>query len=508
MRPRQEDPTVLSRALSAFAASCPRALVLLAMACAIPAPGLAADVPLSERIGELEQLVGSGRCDQALEQLSELREAHPRDPDLLVLQGNCLVRGAESSARSFDRAAYERLRIAFGEDRMPRELTDRFYAVELTFDEAALQSGLERFRRAIELAPDRADLIVGTAAVLSHAGRVDEALELLAEHRGPLGHDELMELSQLVEDRMAERRLELAGRLAAGLTDLFPEHEGPRIAMARLALDRHRALSALDRYAEAWELARHNEAVANELNRLRLLAGRFEAAVEDLVPLTGKSSLFRVWLALARSVESPGSASRLWEDLAGRVEDPLLDGPTRQLIQHYNRLLGGERLPTAAMRLRGARLLASRGMSLPAVIEARAAVSAQPGLVEGWVLMSRIFRGELLFDLAVTTLESAIEQTRGLPEPSRPFRISELQAWRAELLLGLGESEAALQACAELEGGPDARPYVRALAAMDAGKESEARRLLEALAASETEQAAAARARLAELDAGTADEVK
>lgn len=431
---------MLFRASTGFAPLRAQAWVVLALlVCGTP-PTTADEVALSETITEIEGLVGNERCEEALFKLDQLREEHPEDPDLMVLEGNCLVRQAETSSQEFDRKAYERLRRAYGEKRMPQELTSLFYRVQRTFDQDLLAEGLDRFRRAVRTAPERGDLIVGTAAVLIHADRLDEALELLRKHRDVLTDDHVMELAQVIEDRLSERRLAIAARLGEELSAMFPEHPAPWIARGRLALSRHRALEAIDHFAKARELAPYNQGVASELNRLRLLAGRFDAAVKGLVPLTDRSSMFRVWLALARSVENPASAARLWKDLAERGEDPTLDESTQKLIRHYVRLLGGDQLPPPQMRLRGARMLADRGLNLPAVIEARAAVTAEPDLVEGWVLLSRIFRRELLFDLAVNALDHAIDTTKGLPEASRPFRPDELDAWRAEARLGLGES--------------------------------------------------------------------
>jgi tetratricopeptide (TPR) repeat protein len=465
---------------------------------------VAAEAPplTDERLAELERLVGAGRCAQAIAELEPLREQHPDDPDLMVLEGNCRVRQAESQERVFDQLAFERLRIGLGQERMTREMNKRFYTARRTFDEATLSEALELFRAAIEAAPDRADLVIGTAAVLVHVAKVDEALDLIGSHRDRLNDDDVSQIVQIVQDRVAEGQLDTAERLVAGLEKQFPEHEGPHVARASLALARHRALDAIERLETARELAPYNDAVALELNRLRLLAGRLDEAVKDLVPLTPRAEIFEVWLALARSVKSPGSAARLWKDLSeGLDRTSELDDATKRLILHYERLLSGEGEPTPAMRLRGSQLLSEQGLDLPAVVECRAALAGDPRLLEGWVEMARILRSSMLFDLSVDALDQGIELAKRLPEASRPYSAAELRGWRAEVLLGLGELKEAREACRELSDGPEARPYARAIAALGLGREREAERVLRRIVEAEGEHAAAAEARLKELAA-------
>jgi tetratricopeptide (TPR) repeat protein len=464
---------------------------------------LASDAQLpEERLAELEGLVGSGRCAQALADLEPLREQHPHDPDLMVLEANCRVRQAESSERVFDQMAFERLRIGLGQARMTQEMNKRFYRVQRVFNEQAVRDALGLFRRAIETAPHRADLVIGTAAVLVHTGRVDEALELIAAHREGLSENEVSEIVQIVQDRINERQFETAERLVEGLAEQFPEHEGPYVARASMALARHRALDAIEQLETARRLAPYNDAVAFELNRLRLLAGQLDEAVADLVPLTPRSTVFEVWLALARSVKTPGSAARLWTKLAeGLDQASELDQTTKRLILHYKRLLAGEGQPTPTMRLRGSQLLAERGLPLPAVIECRAAVSGDPQLLEGWVEMSRILRRNTLFDLAAGALDRGIELAQRLPEASRPYGVAELRGWRAEVLLGLGDLDGTRKACQELADGSEARPYVRALASLGLGRKREAKRLLRGVVEAGGDHAEAAKARLTELEA-------
>lgn len=478
-----------------------RAVLLVTLAFVLALPPASADPAEAETgsgdvVAELQELVRTGRCEEALSRIGALGGAAASNPDLLVLEANCLVLGAGEGERVFDGVLYERVRLALGAERMPPELSKSFYRNEIKHDPEVIARAEELFGRALDAAPDRADLVVGAVAMFAQLGRPGPALEIVRRHADALGREDLPELGKIVEDQLVRRRIDVARTLADGLAEALPERAEPEIARGRASLAEHRALPAIAAFARAHELARHNQAVTAELNRLRLIAGRSEEAVSGLIPVSSSSPVFQMWLGLARSIDSPLSARRIWDELRKQIDHPHMDDEAKILVQHYSRLLGTDQVPPPAMRLRGAQAFDSRGMTLPAAVEAWAALEADPTLVEGWVFLSRLHRRGMLFDLALADLERAIAAAEALPEASRSFEPSELTAWKAEVLLGLGELEKAWETCEEVDGTPHARPYVAALAATGLGRTDEARRLLEGIVAEGGEKAAAARARL------------
>ncbi|RMG44958.1 MAG: hypothetical protein D6718_08780, partial [Acidobacteria bacterium] len=195
-------------------------------------------------------------------------------------------------------------------------------------------------------------------------------------------------------------------------------------------------------------------------------------------------------------------AGPIWREVderlkkAGEAADPA----AKAIAAHYLAIAKGGAEPTPVMRLRAARLFADAGHLLPAVTEADAAIATDASLVEGWVFLSSAHREAMLFDLALEEIDRALELLARPQPPESAYTPAELWLDRARVLYALGRGEEAYDAYRKAAAGGREEPYELALAALQAGKKREARRLLREVAESGGDHAAAARAKLRRLE--------
>jgi len=244
-----------------------------------------------------------------------------------------------------------------------------------------------------------------------------------------------------------------------------------------------------------------NPRLRAEVVRLSMAARRFDRALELAISGAADDLQLAYWLGLIRSRSGIVSSLPVWEDVDRRLRNAgdAADEGMKKIAKHYLDLARGGHELSPTMRLRSARVLADAGSFLPALVEADAAVTAQPDLVEGWTLLATLHRRAMLFDLASTEYERALEILDSPNAPEAAYEPGELLLERARVLLALGPADAAREAYRKAAAAGRPAPYEEGLAALWAGRKREARRLFEQVVAEGGERAASAKAKLKQM---------
>ncbi len=454
------------------------------------------DSALAPLLRDLEGLMSQERCPEVLDRLAELEAPLEGHVDLLVIEANCLLASSRSIRREVDARHFEELRLALGGKAVPADLTQRLEELELRFDPQAAARALRLLERAQKAAPDRSDLVIGRIAVLIDLGRLDEALRVLRAAAPGIAEREEAELAGLVRDLLRTHRGRLAMQLADALIALRPDSPNLHAARAAAALHELEGREAIESLRHVTRARPTDIDISVRLARLLLLAREPEAVPPAVYEVAPRDVDAKLALALARGTEHPASASPLWVELDAATASSAAAQELREIvIKHYKRLGASGRLPSAAMRLRGAHYFLERSRPLEAAVEAAAATIAEPGMVEAWLFLAERQRQALLLDFALESFDGALAAAREGDSPMSPEAI-ELE--RGRILLGLRRYEEAEKAFAGAKS-LDTR-FERALAAMGRGKERAARKLLEELVSEGGEGTDRAKARLAELE--------
>ena len=453
-----------------------------------------------DTLKELTLLLEQQRCGELLTRTSEWLREYPDDVDLLTLEGNCLLREGRTVERKFDSARYRLLRLASDKDKLPPAVGQRLFRASYRYgDQARLEQALELFRRALQLAPERPDIVVGTIAVHIDAGQIDQAIRLLEAHASSLAVVAHRDLGQLVQDQLRRGQLDQALRLAEALVRTLPDSPQSHAALALVREQQGLALEAMEAYARSVALGNRHPQVLRELAMLQMVGGRLKEATTTLVPLASSDGELELWLALVRSVAGNASAIPVWDKVAARLahqEKP--DSRALGLIDHYHRLLASDKRASAAMRLRGARHFIGQRMEIPALIEAIAATRQDPSLIEGWLMLARFHRNALRFDMALEALDGARTAALSLG-PDSPYGPAEIDLQKVQVLLGLERFQPAAELAEQItEHSIDTR-FEQALAALGGGQEKRAGKMLTEVAQSSSRHQAEATALLQEL---------
>ncbi len=482
-------------------------LAILALAlCAFLAPARGEE-PAADPVGELRDLFSAGKCDELLERARALGDAVAASPDALVLEANCLVRAARKATREFDGVRYERMKIARGAAFVPPELTERFYVTRVTWDAPKRDEALALFRRALELAPDRGDLVTGNVAALLDAERVDDALALLAAHARALGDRDLDDLLQAAQDLLRRGRGEDALRLAKALQDAVPRKPQGFMAEAVVLLDRYDTRGAIRALEEAHRLAPQREDVTGRLGLLLAMSRDWKEASRVLATsVRDDRPAWIAWLALARSRLVPGSDRPLWEDLRRALpKNPDAPASLAELAKHRLALLDSGREPRPTTRVNAARWFLGKGLPVAAVAELDAAMAAEHAPFSAWQETIALLRRQGLLDLAAEACRDGIGKIAAGKvvlddgNPAGKEQQGILSSALARVLYGMGRDEEAVAAAREAGklGHPD--PLVLGLALEALGRKDEAIAAYREAAAGEGDEAGWAKARLRRL---------
>ncbi len=486
-----------------------RLAILALVLCALPAPARGADSP-ADPLGELRDLFRQGKCDRLLDRARALGDAVATNPDALVLEANCLVRDARKATREFDGTRYERMKIARGTAFVPPGLTERFYVTRITWDEAKRDEALRLFRRALELAPERGDLVTGNVAALLDAERIDEALALLAAHARALHDRDLDDLLQATQDMLRRGLGEDALRLARALQQAAPGKPQGFMAEAVVLLDRFDTRGAIHALAEAHRRAPQREDVTGRLGFLLAMARDWHEASRVLATSVREDRpAWIAWLALARDRIAPGSDRPLWQDLRKALaNDPQASPSLAELAKHRIALLASNREPRPTTRVNAARWFLGKGLPVAAVAELDAAMAAKRPPFAAWEEYVALLRRQGLLDLAADACRDGIDRiaagTVVLDGGDAAGKNEQgiLEAALARVLYGMARDEDAVAAARRARelGHPD--PLVLGLALEALGRKDEAVAAYREAAAGTGDEADWAKARLRRLVPG------
>jgi len=482
-------------------------LLASALAAAIPAAAAATSAPPSakgvrpETIVELRGLLSGGQCAELLARLAAL----PKDPpqaDLLVFEGNCRLREATHRAKAFDAVRYERARVGAGNAPLDPAATAQFYRWDITWDDPARDDALALFDRALALEPERQDLVVGTIAARLEGGRPQPAVALFSANAPRLDEAARADLYQVVQDRLALGRIDEASALAGAMAAASPASPAAQAAAGSAALARHDLAAAAAAFEKAASGGPLTTAQARELALLAMMRRDWGAAVNALAPVASKSIELTSWFALARGRIEPRSATPIWQDVQralAKVEKP--DPRSTAVVDYFLGTSQADPPPAPAARVRAARRFLEGRIYVPALVEADRAVFEDPQSVAGYKTLADIYRALGYPELGLGPIDQAIAAAAKDPKQAG-YGLGELQRERAELLFAAGRDVEATAAFAEAATQGDAAPFAWGLAALAAGQRDVAIEQFKVAAAGSDGDAAAARAKLAELGVG------
>ncbi len=425
-----------------------------------------ASEPPADEIARLNALLEQGDCSAVLEATPEAIKKQPKNPDLLVIEGNCLLVEGRTRTQVFDRKRFEELRLSLGLDSLPPRFANGLHHVETRYDKKLSARGLDRFRQAIKLAPERKDILVGSFAAFVNAGRLKEALALVVAHKSALGQREIQDLSRVATDLMNTGQVEDARTLAEELAAAFPSDPSPHAASGLISLEALLAKPAIANFSQALELGSPSKRVNDELARLLLYARDYEDAVTVLVPIAQSDIAAMTWLAVARENLSVESSRPIWAEVVTRAKT--LKTPPKGLdavIKHHHRILSSTTPPTAEMRLRAAEMFQSEGLLFAAVAEADAALRIDAKNREAWLFLTRFYRNQGLLDLALDGLDALHSIA---PDDAG------LSLQRAQVLLGLRHYEDAAKAAADASAAGIDGSFEQGIAALGLDQEEQA----------------------------------
>lgn len=427
---------------------------------------------------ELEKLANSGKCQEALPRITAWREKNARDVEGLVLEANCRLSLARSKTRQFDNQRYDRFQIASGGGFLPAEILEAFYFDRIETQAAERDKALALLQKALESAPQREDLIVGTITVLVWSGRLNEAQSLLQAHAGKLGNQSRQELALLAQDMFDQGQNAVSERWLQTLAAAFPGAKEIDQARGRWLLQNFRSGEGLDLLLPLVPPSNDNLRTALEIGQLCFFARRWEDTIRILTPHLDKAPPAMLTVALARARQFPASAAELFQTLKKTV--PGQQPPPKKLVamaDHYIKASSDPRRPPTAMRLRAASAFLEAGIPQAALVELDDAVEQDPKNFEAWRLMGLAYRSAGHFDWALKAIDQAGSAGATLSETERKSALSALALLRGQVLIGLGRDQEARQALEAAEAGGKSAALELGLLAEFAGNKPEAARV-------------------------------
>ncbi len=463
-----------------------------------PAGGPLPPVP-AETVEELRSLFDRGDCDALSPRAAALRADHAPNIDVLVFEANCRLQKAKRTEKVFDSVRYEQFRIAQGGAASP-EAGARFFRTLVQFDAPARRQALELFSQALDLDPNRADLVVGNVAALATGGDMDQALALLRARKDKVTAEAQDDVGRLVQDFLGQGDREQALRLANAMTEDFPGSPAAHKALAACALDRRDVDAAIKELLPLANAAAPNQDLVRSLTPLLLFSRRWADAVTVVGPVVGEGQDFLFWMALARMRIAAPSSAALFQELAareGRSAKP--SGELVKIAQHYERVVTDPRRPTVAMRLRAADRFAQSGFPLASVAELDDALDQAPHAVDVWKKLGDLYRRAGMSSLALGAFDQALAAAAAAPAGESAYSPGELQAERGRVLFGLERYKEAAEAFAQARAGGHAAPFEEGMAVLLQGDKTAAAKLFEEAVQGGGESAAAAQSKLEEL---------
>lgn len=426
--------------------------------------------PDPEALEILRARLAAGECPAALARIRELRALFPADPDLKTFEANCRMSAVRRSSRQFDADLYERTRIGLGLDSLPMNMASGFEKVVVEFEPQERDAALALFASALAGAPERDDLIVGYVAALMDASLAKQAAGVIRTPGTRPSLDALPALTQIVKDHLQLGHLAEAAELAEALSALFPDSSPVQATHCSVLVTRQetpRAIPEILKYLSHID----DQVQLREGILVLLLARKWNEAVPLLVPLAANNPEFATWLALARGRVEPRATLPMWNEIDAQLKRlPKPDPRWRAVLDHYLKILKGEKLPTPAMRLRAAQMFGQANLPVPALAEADRAASDDPTFLEARKFMVSLFRELRRFDLALEELDFMAALGERIDPRQTSVTAGEIHLARGQVLYALerdAEAGAALEKAASLGL---ARPYLQGLAALGAGK--------------------------------------
>lgn len=472
---------------------CVIALALLALGAATGMTVAAPDPLPSGVIDELRAAVAAGRCTEVTERIDALPRSQRGQPDVLVLEANCVATGARRTERVFVQDRHDRAIVGGGARPLPPAVAEEFYRVDVTRDDARMKKAVALFDRALAAAPTRSDIVTGAIALHAIAGDAKGAAAIIAARRDALLPDWHPDVRRVVQDEIALGNIESARTIASAFATTFPDAQEAAFSKLLVALAARDTDAALAAWKSIKTPSAEMGAPIRALALRLLLARRWTEAIPVLLPFAGRDLEATTWLALARERTAPGSSAPIWRSIEETTRNQPSVKHVRQLADHYQRILADRRPVTEAMHTRAIAYFDERKLPIAAVAEADAAFEASPESASAWAALAEVYRGEGRYDLAL----DAVVRALGTATPeARPALVRA----RGELLYATGDDRAAAVALDEAAAAGAPAPFARGLAALAQGDAAKARASFEAAVAAAGPDADRAKGKLALLD--------
>jgi tetratricopeptide (TPR) repeat protein len=467
---------------------------MLGLTVSFPTPAQPID---DARLEQLGTLIETGRCDLLDAELARFGKQRETHPDLLAFDANCRLRAARKIEEHFDTDRYQRWLIGSGLATLPASWTTELAGRRLVVDPKALDTALALFSRALVAAPKRADIIAGNIAVRIANGKAEQAIDLIKTHRRAIDEPILGDVSRAVEDALAVGDLATAETVVRYLEREFKNSYAVHAAAASLAAARSERSIELEQLSAMSRLESTDVALARRAAMSAMMLRNWSSAINLLVPHANTDLDTQALLGLCRAAQALGSSKSIWVSLQAALEkNTNVDPATRAVVEHYLRITSSTSPPTAVMRLRGGRLLLTKGLILPALVEIDSALQLDASLIEARIALVQAYRQQRAFTEALAALDQA-SQALGTAAPgSVAYTPAELSATRCALLFGLKRDREALAACEAARGGGHSDYLTEAQVLVSLGRTADAIAALEAAVKSGGELGARAQSQL------------
>lgn len=240
--------------------------------------------PIPRRdLESLKAKVRIGRCDQAMIGVRALKQRFPDDPDLFVIEANCVLQGNRRQETRFVPEAYWTLRLQHGNRPIPSSASATLFRTQVIYAPETIERALNLIAEAIRRSPLRRDLYLGACFLRQETGQHEALLDAvdLAAIRFPdreMSRALLSYARAYLEAGMAHQALQVTEVVARH----FPQDEENWATMARCRLaigDLDGGRSAL---ARAVNQAKTDMDLARETAQVAMLARSWTEAGDYL----------------------------------------------------------------------------------------------------------------------------------------------------------------------------------------------------------------------------------
>jgi tetratricopeptide (TPR) repeat protein len=279
-----------------------------------------------QELEHLRALVTSGQCDRAGVGIRTLRDRYPDDPDLFVLEANCVLAEGKRNETRFVPEAYQALRLRANNETLPATTAGGLYETRVTYPDDVMIRAHGLLDEALRRAPFRRDLHLGKCYLHQATERHEELLEAIAltATRVP-GEQTNMALLTYVDVYIGRGEADRAVAVAEKIAEHFGEN-----ARTWAYVGRTRALAGdLDGARRAYAQARSQDVndsqIAMAAADVEMLARSFAEAEAILLELLLREpdahpARFKIaWCqARPRPLEAVNHLQRLLKESQGR----------------------------------------------------------------------------------------------------------------------------------------------------------------------------------------------